>query len=151
MGDELLKNNLIEAFNMCINTTNIYTLEDLENSLKISQDNALEFRGKFNFMMGIYEDAIIDLTKLIDIEPNNKFALRYRGEAYYLMERYKEAIIDLTKLLNLEPNSKFALRCLGEFYHLTKEAIIDLAKLLGIEPSDDIDELLKKKKIVRSI
>ncbi|RIB07246.1 concanavalin A-like lectin/glucanase domain-containing protein [Gigaspora rosea] len=148
IGDELLKNKLIEAFNMCINKTNIYTLEDLENSSKIKQDTAaLKFRGKFNFIMGIYEDAIIDLTKLIDIEPNNKFALRYRGEAYYLMERYGEAIIDLTKLLNLEPNSKFALRYLGEAYHLTKEVIIDLAKLLDIEPIDDMDESLKKKLI----
>src|SRR5260364_195514 len=117
MGDELLKNKLIEAFNMCINTTNIYTVEDLENLLKIKNDTAaLKFRGKFNFIMGNYENAIIDLTKLIDIEPNNKFALRYRGETYYLMERYKEGIIDLTKLLNIEPNNKFALRFLEEAY-----------------------------------
>ncbi|RIB29912.1 hypothetical protein C2G38_2055416, partial [Gigaspora rosea] len=92
--------------------------------------------------MGNYEEAIIDLTKFIDIEQNSKFALRYRGEAYYLMKRYKEAIIDLTKLLDIEPNNKFALRYLGEAYHLTKEAISALVKLLGIEPSDDIDESL---------
>ncbi|RIB25853.1 hypothetical protein C2G38_393871 [Gigaspora rosea] len=149
MGDELLKNKLIEAFNMCINSTNTYTLEDLENLLKIKQDTAaLKFRRKFNFIIGNYEDAIIDLTKLIDIEPNSKFALRYRGETYYLMKRYKEAIIDLTKLIDIEPNSKFALRYRGEAYHLTeryKEAIIDLTKLLGNELSDDVDELLKKK------
>ncbi|RIA99986.1 hypothetical protein C2G38_2236178 [Gigaspora rosea] len=76
MGDELLKNKLVKAFNMCINMTNIYTLEDLVNSLKIEQNTvALKFRGKFNFIMGIYENSITDLTKLIDIEPNNKFAL----------------------------------------------------------------------------
>ncbi|RIB07247.1 hypothetical protein C2G38_2114259, partial [Gigaspora rosea] len=142
--DESWKKKLIEAFNMCNNVTNIYTLEDLENFLGIKQDTALKFRVKFNFTMERYEDAIVDLTKLIDIEPNNKFALRYRGEAYYLMEKYKEAIIDLTKLLYFEPDSKFALRYLGEIYHLTKEAIIDLAKLLGIELSDDIDESWKK-------
>ncbi|RIB10539.1 hypothetical protein C2G38_2105825, partial [Gigaspora rosea] len=49
-----------------------------------------------------YKEAIIDLTKLLDIEPNNKFALSYRAEAYNLMERYKEAIIDLTKLVDIE-------------------------------------------------
>ncbi|RIB03727.1 hypothetical protein C2G38_2254819 [Gigaspora rosea] len=187
MGDELLKNKFIDAFNMCINTTNTYTLEDLENSLNIKQDTALKFRGKFNFIMGKWIEAfnkcndatntytledlenslkikqdtalkfreklnfimgsyeIIDLTKLLDVEPNSKFALRYRAEAYYLTKRYKEAIIDLTKLLDIEPNNKFALRYLEDTYHLTKEAIIDLAKLLGIEPSDDIDESLKKK------
>ncbi|RIB10102.1 concanavalin A-like lectin/glucanase domain-containing protein [Gigaspora rosea] len=146
MGDELLKNKLIDAFNMCINTANIYTLEDLKNSLKIKQDYALKFRGKFNFTMGSYEDAIIDLTKLLDIEPNSKFALRYRAEAYYLMERYMEAIIDLSKLLDIEPNNNFALRYLEETFR-TKKAIIDLTKLVGIEPSDDIDESLKRKLI----
>ncbi|RIB14296.1 hypothetical protein C2G38_2195547 [Gigaspora rosea] len=65
-----------------------------------------------------YEGAIVDLTKLIDIElmngaiiqtarsnyvailyieQNNKFALRYRGEAYYLTKRYKDTVIDLMK------------------------------------------------------
>ncbi|RIB18641.1 hypothetical protein C2G38_2184076 [Gigaspora rosea] len=93
----------------------------------------------------------LEKKNLVDIEPNNKFALRHRGEAYYLMGRYLEVIIDLTKLLDIEPNNKFVLKYLGEACYLVKEAIIDLAKLLGIEPSDDIDELLKKKKIVRSI
>ncbi|RIB15922.1 hypothetical protein C2G38_2038988 [Gigaspora rosea] len=106
---------------MCINTTNIYTLEASENSLKIKQDTAaLKFRGKFIFTMGSYEDAIIDLTKLLGIEPNSKFALRYRGDAYYLMERYKEAIIGLAKLLDIEICNKL----LEEAYHLTKEALL---------------------------
>ncbi|RIB01954.1 concanavalin A-like lectin/glucanase domain-containing protein [Gigaspora rosea] len=118
--DELLKKQLIEAFNMCNNAANTYTLEDLENSLKINQDSTLKFRVKFNFIMGRYKDAIIDLTKLLDIEPYNKLVLGYRGEAYYLMERYKEAIIDLTNLLYIEPNNKFALRYRGEAYYLTE-------------------------------
>src|SRR5260363_81515 len=54
--------------------------------------------------MGRYKDAINDLTKLLDIEQNSKFALRYRGETYHLTGKYKDAIIDLTKLLGIEPN-----------------------------------------------
>ncbi|KAF0517968.1 SPRY-domain-containing protein [Gigaspora margarita] len=53
-------------------------------------------------------DAIIDLTKLLDIEPNSKFALRYRGEAYYLMEKYKESFNDVNKLLKIEGNEEWA-------------------------------------------
>ncbi|RIB02867.1 hypothetical protein C2G38_2124297, partial [Gigaspora rosea] len=82
------------------------------------------------------KEAIVDLTKFLHIEPNNKFALRYRGEAYYLTGRCVEAIIYLTKSLNIERNNKFVLKYLGKACHLAK-AIIDLAKLLGIEPSDD--------------
>ncbi|RIB26406.1 concanavalin A-like lectin/glucanase domain-containing protein [Gigaspora rosea] len=43
MGDELLKNKFIDVFNMCINTTNIHTLEDLENSLKKNKIMLLNF------------------------------------------------------------------------------------------------------------
>ena len=82
---------------MCNNAANMYALEDLEDLLDIKQDTALKFRVKFNFIMGRYKDAIIDLTKLLDIEPNNKFALRYRAEAYYLMEKYKESFNDVNK------------------------------------------------------
>ncbi|RIB21383.1 concanavalin A-like lectin/glucanase domain-containing protein [Gigaspora rosea] len=94
MDDELLKTQWIKAFHMCINTTKIYTLKDLENSLEIKQDTAaLKFQGKFNFIMGIYEDAAVDLTKLINIEPNNKFALRYRGEAYYQWKDIRKQLL----------------------------------------------------------
>ncbi|RIB27874.1 hypothetical protein C2G38_1672372 [Gigaspora rosea] len=133
---------------MCNSMTKTYTIEDLENSLKIKQDSALKFRVKFNFILGKYKDAIIDLTKLLDIEPNNKFALSYRGEAYHLTGRCRETIIDLTKLLDIEPNNKFALKYRGEAYYLSgryKDTITDLTKLFGIEPSDVADELLKKK------
>ncbi|RIB11960.1 hypothetical protein C2G38_2202026 [Gigaspora rosea] len=62
-------------------TVDLTDLEDLENSLKIKQDSALKFRVKFNFIMARYKEAIIDITKLLNIESNNKFALRYRAEA----------------------------------------------------------------------
>ncbi|RIB18638.1 hypothetical protein C2G38_2309723 [Gigaspora rosea] len=54
-----------------------------------------------------YEDAIVDLTKLLDIEPNNKFALRYRAETYYLIEKYKELFNDVNKLLNIDINDEW--------------------------------------------
>ncbi|RIA99889.1 hypothetical protein C2G38_2236820, partial [Gigaspora rosea] len=125
--DESLNKKLIEAFNMCNNVTNIYTLEDLENFLEIDQDTALKFRVKFNFTMKRYENAIVDLTKLLDIEPNNKFALRNRAEAYYLMEKYKESFNDVKKLLKIETNDESALKlsakisenpCVDETYEL---------------------------------
>ncbi|CAG8723443.1 6870_t:CDS:1, partial [Racocetra fulgida] len=50
--------------------------KDLTNFLKIKQDTAYAFKcqGKVNFIMGRYDEALIDLTKLPDIEPNSKFA-----------------------------------------------------------------------------
>ncbi|RIB02868.1 hypothetical protein C2G38_2226637 [Gigaspora rosea] len=96
--------------------------------------------------MGRYLEAIIDLTKLLDIESNNKFALKYLGEACHLA---KEAIIDLAKLLGIEPSDdinellkkNLNFNFIMERY---KKAIIDLTKLVDIEPSDDIDDELKE-------
>ncbi|RIB09713.1 hypothetical protein C2G38_2044080 [Gigaspora rosea] len=48
--DELLKNKLIEAFNICINSMNTYILEDLENLLKIKQDTLL-YTSKLCFLI----------------------------------------------------------------------------------------------------
>ncbi|KAF0539809.1 AIP3-domain-containing protein [Gigaspora margarita] len=142
MGDKLLKNKLIKAFNMCINTMNIYTLEDLENLLKVKQDTAaLKFRGKFNIIMGSYEDAIIDLTKLIVIEPNNKFALRYRAEAYYLMKKYKESFNDLKKLLKIEANDEWASKLMAKIIENNKR---------GHLPSTDTSPPAQRKSIESS-
>ncbi|RIB27073.1 hypothetical protein C2G38_2063051 [Gigaspora rosea] len=82
-----------------------------------------------------YKDAIIDLTKFLDIEPNNKFAIRYRGEAYYITGRCVEAIIDLKKkkLLDIEQKT-ICTKYLGKACHLAKEAIIDLANCLVLNP-----------------
>ncbi|RIB00058.1 hypothetical protein C2G38_1358552 [Gigaspora rosea] len=125
--DELLKKKWIETFNMCNNATNTFTLEDLENSLKIKQDSALKFRVKFNFLMERYKDAINDLIKLLYIKPNNKFALKYRAEAYYLMAKYKESFNDVNKLQKIMTNDEWASKlltriienpCVDETYEL---------------------------------
>ncbi|KAF0509124.1 SPRY-domain-containing protein [Gigaspora margarita] len=79
-------------------------------------DDALKFRGNFNFIMGRYEEAIIDLTKLLDIEPNNKFALRYRAEAYYLMEKYKESFNDVNKLPKIDTSDEWASKLLAKIF-----------------------------------
>ncbi|RIB13144.1 hypothetical protein C2G38_2198618 [Gigaspora rosea] len=54
----------------------MYTLEDLDNSLREAY-----------YLTERYRKAIIDLTNLLNIEQNNKFALRYQEEAYYITVR----------------------------------------------------------------
>ncbi|RIB13824.1 hypothetical protein C2G38_2196816 [Gigaspora rosea] len=51
--------------------TNTYTLKDLEYLLEIKQDTATKFQVNFNFIMGRYKESIVDLTKLVGIEPSN--------------------------------------------------------------------------------
>jgi tetratricopeptide (TPR) repeat protein len=72
-------------------------------SFETEQDvtHMLKYRGKLCFVIGKYEKAIADLTKLLELEANNEFALRYRGETYYIMKKYEESLVDLNKLLEI--------------------------------------------------
>ncbi|RIB20069.1 hypothetical protein C2G38_2081734, partial [Gigaspora rosea] len=64
--------------------------------------------SKLYFIMGKYNEAIEDLTRLLEIEPDNTIALKYRGEINYMMKRYNESIADLEKLLRIKPNDIWA-------------------------------------------
>ena len=77
----------------------------------------LKYQGKFYFIVGRYEQAIVDLTKLLELETNNTFALRYRGETYFMIEKYEESLVDLNKLLEINANDTYTLK----FYENVKE------------------------------
>ena len=64
--------------------------------------------------MGRYEQALADLTKLLEFETNDAFALRYRGETYYMIEKYEESLTDLNKLLKINANDTWALKVYEE-------------------------------------
>ncbi len=64
----------------------------------------LRYQGKFNFIMGRYEQALANLIKLLEFETNNIFALRYQGETYYMIKKYEEFLADLNKLLEINTN-----------------------------------------------
>ena len=55
-------------------------------------------------MIGEYDKALEDLTKLLEIESDNIIALRYRGEIYHIMGRYEESLVDLDRLLEININ-----------------------------------------------
>ena len=60
--------------------------------------------------MGRYEQALTDLTKLLEFNTNDTFALKYRGETYYMMRKYEESLADLNKLLKINTNDTWALK-----------------------------------------
>src|ERR1044072_4822811 len=88
---------------------------DLTKSFEIEQTkqdiaHILRYRGKFYFITGKYEQALADLTKLLEFEISNAFALRYRAETYYMIEMYEESLANLNKLLEINPNEIWALK-----------------------------------------
>ncbi len=70
--DEVLKEKWIEILNPC-NSELINRFADLTEV-----EHILKYRRKFYFVMGRYEQALADLTKLLEFETNDTFALRYR-------------------------------------------------------------------------
>ncbi|KAF0518654.1 serine-enriched protein [Gigaspora margarita] len=74
--------------------------------------NAFELkqRGESHFVMGRYKHALIDLSKSLEIIPNNSHALTSRGVTYHMLDKYEEALVDLNKSLEIDPNDAFTLR-----------------------------------------
>src|SRR5271154_6167252 len=100
--DEPLKKKWIEALNLCNDelTNDLAKLFETEQNISF----ILKYRGKLYFIIGKYEQALIDFVKLLDFEPNNAFALKYQGETYFMMEKYEESLASLNKLLEINAN-----------------------------------------------
>ena len=116
--DEDLKKNWIEVLNPYngeLINQQMGRFADLTKSFEIEQnEHILRYQGKFYFVMGKYEKALADLTKLLEFDTSNSFALRYRAETYYMIEKYEESLADLNKLLEINPNEVWALEAYKE-------------------------------------
>src|SRR6266498_3203938 len=97
--DEVLKEKWIEVLNSYNNELINQQINGFANLTEIERNvsHILRYQGKFNFVMGRYEQALASLTKLIVFEPNDVFALRYQGETYYMLKRYEESLANLNK------------------------------------------------------
>ena len=103
--NEFLKELLIEIPNLCSYELLSQQIMNFTKSLEIKQNTAqLKCRGKICFIIGSYEQALADLTKLLEFEPNDPFALKYRGETYHMMNEYENSLVDLDKLLEININ-----------------------------------------------
>src|ERR1043165_5844304 len=113
--DEALKKNWIEVLNPYngeLIDQQMGRLADLTKSLET--EHILRYRGKFYFIMGRYEQALAELTKLLKFDASNSFALRYRAETYYMIEEYEESLADLSKLLEINSDEMWALKARKE-------------------------------------
>jgi len=114
--DEVLKEKWIEVLNPYNSELINQQINGFANLTEIEQNvsHMLRYQGKFDFVIGRYEQALASLTKLLEFESNDAFALRYRGEIYYMMKRYKESLKDLNNLLKVNTNDMWALEAYKE-------------------------------------
>ena len=114
--DDPLKEKWIEVLNPYNSELINQQINGFANLTEIEQNvsHILRYQGKFDFVMGRYEQALAGLTKLLEFESNDAFALRYRGETYYMIKRYEESLTDLNKLLKINTNDMWALEAYKE-------------------------------------
>ena len=71
-----------------------------------------------------YDEALVELNKAVDAEPDNGECYAYRGTAKYNLKDYKGAITDYDKAIKLTPNY-------GEVYDLRGVAKAELGDKAG--------------------
>ena len=86
---------------------------------------------------GHSSEAIQDLTKAIELNPNDADAYAVRGASYIGQDEHDQAIQDLTKAIELKPNDADAYDIRGHAYlrrHEHGRVIQDLTKAIELNP-----------------
>lgn len=129
-------------------------LENINASIELKDDWEISFfyRGVVNQALENYDDAMLDYTKALKLNP--KMTDAYYNKAYITLTRkdikspnYNQAIKDLEKAIELDPKFIDALYAMAAAhkklgnYH---ESLEYLEKLLQIEPQAVNAKALKK-------
>ena len=120
-------------------------------------------RGLAAFKNGDYEQAVLELSKKIELMPGSTITLLLRGHAYYKQGKYDQAIADFKNVLEIQNgNEYFAYANLATVYLKTKnyekawESLHKAKETLGevneagainfvlIKPYKELSEELKK-------
>lgn len=70
----------------------------------ITDDQLLSRAKAFNDLRR-YEEALADLNRALELDPNNTQTLGLRGNTYLTMKRYEEALQDFTRGLQLDSDN----------------------------------------------
>ncbi|MCP4578840.1 MAG: tetratricopeptide repeat protein, partial [Deltaproteobacteria bacterium] len=98
-----------------------------------------EMDGRSAFTNGRYQDAVLALTRCMDILPNYYPAHILRGRSYAMLGEYEKAETDFNKAIFLSPDDSRGHRNIGFVYLLqgkTDAAEISLKKALKHAPED---------------
>ena len=94
-------------------------------------------RGITYWLMEHYPEAIADLTRAIEIDPDDDWAIANRGVTYRLMEHYPEAITDLSHAIEIDPEYDWAIVNRGITYRQMdrySEALADFNRAIELDP-----------------
>ncbi|MEW5961636.1 MAG: tetratricopeptide repeat protein, partial [Chloroflexota bacterium] len=86
---------------LSINTT---PASDETDELTLQDARAYNKRGLAHVSTRNYEQAIIDYTKAIQLDPNYAEAYNNRSTAHLVMENYGQAVVDCSRAIDLAPD-----------------------------------------------
>ncbi len=111
----------------------------------IASDNyntdALIWLAKAQFKLELYEEAIDNYNKLINLLPSVADLYSDRGLCYHLAGEPKAALNDFDKAVGLEPENAYRYSCrafVKDYYKDYKGALADYNKAIEIDPKDAI-------------
>ena len=93
------------------------------------------------FLSKKYEEALSEMQKAIDADPNNARYHNLLGYMLHSMKRYDEALVAKQKAVELEPNNHLYLANLGATLHNLKrydEALVAEQKAVELEPNNPL-------------
>ena len=94
-------------------------------------------RGMAKFAMSLYEEAILDFSKALELDHKSYKSAYYRGVVKSVLQRHPEAVDDFTLSLNINPYYAVSLyRRSQAYYHLEDipQALADCEAALALEP-----------------
>ncbi len=106
---------------------------------KADSKRVIIYRARALNAIGHYEEALADLIRIIELEPQNIRAIIELGITYGKLERHEEAIRNFTFALELDSNNIRALIYRGVTYHYLNrylDALHDYNRAIGHEPND---------------
>lgn len=135
-------NNLIIKLNELDQEKKYDEILSLLTDEKIERDYAKAdlyiWRGNAWYNKKEYDKAIVDYTKVIDVNPNSELAYYNRGIAWIAKKEYDNAITDYDKVIELNPNdyaiaylNRASIRRVRKDY---KTAIDDFNKAIELDP-----------------
>jgi putative GTP pyrophosphokinase len=97
-------------------------------------------RGMANFAQSNYQDAIMDFTKALELDPKSYKVAYYRGVVRSVLKQFPEAIDDYTMSLEINPYQAFCLFRRGQsYFHIGDypQALSDCESSLSMESDND--------------
>ncbi|GFZ91426.1 SUMF1/EgtB/PvdO family nonheme iron enzyme [Okeania sp. KiyG1] len=91
-------------------------LVGLAKEKKLSVINSCYQRAIKNFNQKKYQEAIIDFSYVINLNPQFADGYYRRGLTYIQLEKYREAVDDLTQVIRLDASHSQAYNCRGYAY-----------------------------------